>query len=145
MTGYLSAAHHGWAAKKMFDSRCSKTTILAFLNPFGKPFKSQPFSTSGGFWCFISFTNRTFCLTRCKFLTSGCYFYPWGDLIRRDLVLKTFKKKFSYLNHFIITSRYKFLYWWKELIFGITWLKFIFNDYYCFDRFIGKKWRSFKR
>ena len=28
------------------------------------------------------------------------------DLIRRDLVLKTFGDKFSDLNHFIITSRY---------------------------------------
>ena len=27
------------------------------------------------------------------------------DLIRRDLVLKTFRNKFSYLNNFIITSR----------------------------------------
>ena len=26
------------------------------------------------------------------------------DLIRRDLVLKTFRNKFSYLNHFIITG-----------------------------------------
>ena len=28
------------------------------------------------------------------------------DLIRRDLVLKTFRNKFSYLNDFTITSRY---------------------------------------
>ena len=28
-------------------------------------------------------------------------------LIRRDLVSETFRNKFSYLNHFIITSRYK--------------------------------------
>ena len=32
-------------------------------------------------------------------------------LIKRDLVLKIFRNKFSYLNHFIITSRYKFLKW----------------------------------
>ena len=33
------------------------------------------------------------------------------DLIRRDLVLETFRNTFTYLNHFIITSRYKFLEW----------------------------------
>ena len=31
------------------------------------------------------------------------------DLIRRDLVLETFRNKFSYLYHFIITSIHKFL------------------------------------
>ena len=33
------------------------------------------------------------------------------DLTRRDLVLKTFRNKFSYLNHLKINSRYKFSYW----------------------------------
>ena len=32
-------------------------------------------------------------------------------LIRRDLALETFRSKFSYLNHFKITSKYKFSYW----------------------------------
>ena len=41
MNAYLNAAHHGWAAKNIFNSRCSKTAILAFLKPFGKPFKTQ--------------------------------------------------------------------------------------------------------
>ena len=31
------------------------------------------------------------------------------DLIRRDLVVETFRNKFSYLNYFIITPIYKFL------------------------------------
>ena len=31
-------------------------------------------------------------------------------LIRRDLALETFRNKFSYLNHSIITSKYKFSY-----------------------------------
>ena len=44
------------------------------------------------------------------------------NLIRRDLVLNTFKNKFRYLNPFIITSRYKFLYSWKEFIVWITWV-----------------------
>ena len=43
-------------------------------------------------------------------------------LIRRDLALETFRNKFSYLNHFIITSKYKFSYWWKELIIVMTWV-----------------------
>ena len=43
-------------------------------------------------------------------------------LIRRDLALETFRNKFSYLNHFIITSKYKFSYWWKELIIVMAWL-----------------------
>ena len=40
-TSYLNAAHHGWAAKKIFNSRCSKTTVLAFLKLFGKVSKTQ--------------------------------------------------------------------------------------------------------
>ena len=32
--------------------------------------------TSGCFWCFISFTNRTFCFTRRKFQTSERYLDP---------------------------------------------------------------------
>ena len=32
-------------------------------------------------------------------------------LIRRDLALETLRNKFSYLNHLIITSKYKFSYW----------------------------------
>ena len=32
-------------------------------------------------------------------------------LIRRDLALETFRNKFSYLNHLIITSKYKSSYW----------------------------------
>ena len=40
------------------------------------------------------------------------------DLTRRDLVLKTFRNKFTYLNHLKINSRYKFSYWWKEFIVG---------------------------
>ena len=31
------------------------------------------------------------------------------DLIRRDLVVETFRNKFSYLYHFIITPIHKFL------------------------------------
>ena len=51
-------------------------------------------------------------------------FHSYFDfyLIRRDLVLETFRDKFSYVNHFIITSKYKFSYWWKELITAITWV-----------------------
>ena len=33
MTAYLNAAQHGWVANKVFNSRCSKTAILAFLKP----------------------------------------------------------------------------------------------------------------
>ena len=47
-----NATHHGWAGKKIFNSTCYKTAIIAFLMPFGKLFKSQTFSTSGCFWCF---------------------------------------------------------------------------------------------
>ena len=36
------------------------------------------------------------------------YIYDF-DLIRRDLVLETFRNKFSYLCQLIITSIYKFL------------------------------------
>ena len=43
-------------------------------------------------------------------------------LIRRDLALETFRNKFSYLNHSIITSKYKFSYLWKELIIVMTWV-----------------------
>ena len=38
-------------------------------------FKTSP--TSKCLWCFISFTNLTFRLTRQKSLTSGRYFDPW--------------------------------------------------------------------
>ena len=43
MTAYLNATHYGWVEKKIFNSRCSKTAILAFLKPFGKPFKDGNF------------------------------------------------------------------------------------------------------
>ena len=41
MTAYLNACHHGWVVNKIFNSMCSKITILAFLKPFGKPIKTQ--------------------------------------------------------------------------------------------------------
>ena len=41
MTAYLIAAHHGCVVKKSFNFRCSKTAIVAFMKPFGKPFKTQ--------------------------------------------------------------------------------------------------------
>ena len=41
MTAYFNATHYGWAAKKIFCSRCSKVAILAFLKLFGKLFKTQ--------------------------------------------------------------------------------------------------------
>lgn len=41
MTAYLNAAYHGRMAKKIFNSKCSKTAILAFLKSFGQPFKTQ--------------------------------------------------------------------------------------------------------
>ena len=41
MTSYLNVADHGSVAKKNFNSGCSKTVILAFLKPFGKPLKTQ--------------------------------------------------------------------------------------------------------
>ena len=37
MTADVSVAYHSWVAKKIFNSRCSKMTNLAFLNTFGKP------------------------------------------------------------------------------------------------------------
>ena len=74
MTAYLNAGHDDWAVKNIFNSRCPKTVILAFLKRSGKPFKSQPFLTSGCFCRFSSFTNETYCLTRQKFPTSGRYF-----------------------------------------------------------------------
>ena len=83
MTVYLNVAHHGLMEWKMFNSRCSKMTVVAFLKPFGRALKASPrtlFITSvtlGCFWCFISSTNQTFCLTRWKFLTSRHYFDPW--------------------------------------------------------------------
>ena len=59
-------------------------------------------------------------------------------LIRRDLALETFRNKFSYLNHSIITSKYKFSYWWKELIIVITWynlcLSIIINSTYLLEK-----------
>ena len=42
ITAYLNAAQRGSVAKKIFNARCSKTDILAFLKSFKKPFKSQP-------------------------------------------------------------------------------------------------------
>ena len=30
MTAYLNTTQHGWAEKKIFNSRCSKTAIFAF-------------------------------------------------------------------------------------------------------------------
>ena len=65
-------------------SRYSKTANLAILKPFRKFFKANPktlFKTvliSGCFWCFISFTNRAFCIKRRKFPKSGRSFDPWG-------------------------------------------------------------------
>ena len=47
-------------------------------------------------------------------ITSGNVFptvLTSGNAFRRDLALETFRNKFSYLNHFIITSKYKFSYW----------------------------------
>ena len=69
MTAYLNVAHHGWVVK-IFNSRSSKTTIVAFLSPLKNPLKASLWKiiktlfkallTSGCFWCFISFTNQTF-------------------------------------------------------------------------------------
>ena len=43
-------------------------------------------------------------------LRYGTYIYIYDfDLIRRDLVLETFRNKFSYLCQLIITSIYKLL------------------------------------
>lgn len=50
MTVYLNAADPGWVVKEIFNFRCPKTAILAFLKHYGKPFKSQLFSTSECFW-----------------------------------------------------------------------------------------------
>ena len=44
MTTYLNVTHHGWATNEIFNSRCSTMAILAFLEPFGTPFKSKSFS-----------------------------------------------------------------------------------------------------
>ena len=41
MRAYLNAAYHCWAANKMFNSRSSKTAILAILKSFEKPLKKK--------------------------------------------------------------------------------------------------------
>ena len=44
MTAYLNAYHHGWAVKNIFNSKNSKTAILAFLKHFKRnPLKDSPF------------------------------------------------------------------------------------------------------
>ena len=85
ITDYLNVAYRREATKS-FNSRCSKTTILAFWSTFENPLTPNLqkiikalFKTSlksGYFWCFISFTNSTFYWARWKFLTSGRYFNP---------------------------------------------------------------------
>ena len=43
-TAYLNATHHGWAAKKIFNSRCSKKAIFQhFWSPLENPLKARPF------------------------------------------------------------------------------------------------------
>ena len=42
MRAYLNAAYHCWAANKIFNSRSSKTAILAILKSFEKPLKKKP-------------------------------------------------------------------------------------------------------
>ena len=51
--------------------------------------------------------TQTRYLSFCRNLVFEKSLYLDLHLIRRDLVLETFRNKFSYLNHFIITSRYK--------------------------------------
>ena len=41
VTAYLNAGHHDWAVKNIFNSRCPKTVILAFLKQ--NPLKASPF------------------------------------------------------------------------------------------------------
>ena len=97
MTVCLNAAYHGWAVKKMFNSGCSKTGIFAFLKPLENLLKPSSRKiiktlfktslTSGCFLCFISFTNRAFCLTRRKFPTSGRYFHPCNMFSRLQFTI----------------------------------------------------------
>ena len=97
MTVCLNAAYHGWVVKKMFNSGCSKTGIFAFLKPLENLLKPSSRKiiktlfktslTSGCFLCFISFTNRAFCLTRRKFLTSGRYFHPCNMFSRLQFTI----------------------------------------------------------
>ena len=69
------------------------------------------------FVCLLDKLILDFCYSDLTLETGGLElastYHTWFDfyLIRRDLALETFRNKFSYLNHFIITSKYKFLYW----------------------------------
>ena len=96
MTAYLHASHHGRAVKKICNSR--KLAFLYFKNLYFNTFGYfnifetlwKPAQlTSGCFLCFISFNNRTFCLTGQKFPTSRHYFDPWN----RPLVKDSLKNK----------------------------------------------------